>query len=460
MSSAAPKLNAKAIIVCGQPGTGISALLHNSVFKNPVSEKPVLIDRLRLAQEDPMYIDYYLRQSAKGSALFLDRIAQLSSSLINRAIEGNNNIVIGGELFNNNELIDLCRLLKSRHYVIEMKLLAVNPALSQLHESIVYDEMIATIGLAKPFIPDDHRNACFALTKLLGEIQVKCLANKVSFYDSLHNLVYTNDCEIGRWRKNELLAAKLEQFRARPWCIDQHSAFVDLVERALHLANKRMEQENKYLYLVSSEKNHAELLTSDIKEAVKKFLSLSTESIPMVFRAQATSNKEYGTNNHELMTAIEPFTNKHRVVQLKKTALSQFTQFHTLFNLIISGGDQKLKSVSELRSLLQTAKDRQRAFLSSQTYKRAVAFEAMPEAIALKKFPELNTSFKLITYKSKLAPSLPKKEVSEKLRHGELKELEKMYADIEYENNPSSAQQVLLVQAHDVEPSHELDFGL
>ena len=109
---------------------------------------------------------------------------------------------------------------------------------------------------------------------------------------------------------------------------------------------------------------------------------------------------------------------------------------------------------------MQTAKDRQRAFLSSQTYKRAVAFEAMPEAIALKKFPELNTSFKLITYKSKLAPSLPKKEVSEKLRHGELKELEKMYADIEYENNPSSAQQVLLVQAHDVEPSHELDFGL
>ena len=449
----------KAIIICGPTGTSPGALAFRAMSELGGANIAVLIDKRHLAQEDEHYIDLLLNRNNNASNL-LSAITKCSENLLNTSIDEKKNIVINSDLFSNSEIVSLCGRLIEQKYFIEFRVLSVNLARTQLVNSTIKNDLALALGLPVARLENPKESSSSNIIKVIEAVQNCRLANNVIIYSEDHLELCSIEINEDLQKTSKSATAQIELLRNRPWSAKEHLSFIESIKHALSVAEKHNEHNEKYIYLLSSQNNSTELVTTDVNEAAAKYKSIPAEQLPSLYRAKHNEKEPEAANNYELMTSIETSTDINHIVKLKKIILPQFAYFQSVLNSLSGDSIEPIVSVKKLQALSQVAQNRYLAYLNTTTYKRALAFDTLPEKIAISQFPELKKCYAALRDIPAHLVNTSKTEITRKLYYGELEGLGILRSDISRNNNPVSAHQVLLIQDQESMIENEPDLSL
>ena len=186
ISGCKPSANLRAIILCGQPGSGRSAQIP-TVMQEFSDSGAVLIDKTQ----------------TRGN----------SQSLFDEALHGKFNIVIKDTLPSE----EMLKCLREKGYSSSVYVVSAHESESLLSLYQKYEGQLAARVIGDKPNVTEHDEIYKKMPEALQRIEDERLADEVVICDRKGNEIYSNNQSNGRWEREPQSSQALEETRNREW---------------------------------------------------------------------------------------------------------------------------------------------------------------------------------------------------------------------------------------------------
>jgi len=201
-----------AIITGGQPGSGKSRLAFAASKELQDHGGRLLVDADELREAHPSYSAIDDKEAAKQTH---EVAAAWAWRLVNDGVAERRNLVIDQTSKTPDKMDELTVLLRKAGYRIELRVMAINPLVSEQRTRLRYEEKKAEQGFGRFTPKETHDEAYAGIPQTLERVDQKKSVERLTIYDMNLKPVYDNHLKDGEWVNPPLSRQALENERDR-----------------------------------------------------------------------------------------------------------------------------------------------------------------------------------------------------------------------------------------------------
>jgi predicted ABC-type ATPase len=207
-----------AIITGGQPGSGKSRITSEAMAELAARGGYVLVDADKLRRFHPGFDDLMREDDRTAANLTHPDCGAWASSLRHEGMASGRNLIIDQTTRDPESLERISGQLRDSGYRIELRVMAVNEAVSEQRIYTRYEHQKDEMGIGRFSTKDKHDEAYAGVPKALAAAEDKRLVDVIRIQDKDHNRIYENQLKgPGEdWQRPHGAASALADERARP----------------------------------------------------------------------------------------------------------------------------------------------------------------------------------------------------------------------------------------------------
>lgn len=220
-----PQRQPIAIVTGGQPGSGKSGLASAAGTELAARGGFVVVDADKLRPFHPDFQKLLKEDDRTAANLTHPDSGTWAGRLMRDAVAGRRNLIIDQTTRDPEALEKISRDLRGAGYRIELRMMAVNEAVSEQRIYTRYEEQKAQSGMGRFSTKDKHDEAFAGIPKALEAAESRRLVDAVKIYDKDHNELYANRLKgPGRdWEQPAGGVKALQDERGRPMTLAEKS---------------------------------------------------------------------------------------------------------------------------------------------------------------------------------------------------------------------------------------------
>ena len=219
-----PQEHPCAVITGGQPGSGKSGLAAKAKERFRESGY-VLVDADKMRPYHSDYDDLMQADDRTAANLTHPDCASWSGRLMRDGMAGRRNIIIDQTSRDPAKMGQVTRELRRAGYSIELHVMAVSPAMSELRIHQRYEGQRAWNGFGRFSTKDKHDEAFQGVADTVAEVDASRQVDRLCLYDHNVEPIYDNALEQGQWRQVPRARHVLDAERTRAMTPDEARQF-------------------------------------------------------------------------------------------------------------------------------------------------------------------------------------------------------------------------------------------
>lgn len=224
-----PQHQPVAVITGGQPGSGKSGITSEAMAELSARGGYVLVDADKLRPFHPDFNKLLREDDRTAANLTHPDCGTWASRLRRDGVEGRRNLIIDQTTRDPVALEKISSQLRGSGYRIELRVMAVNEAVSEQRIYTRYERQKAEAGVGRFSTKDKHDEAYAGVPKALAAAEDRRLVDAIRVHDKDHNRIYENQLKgPGKEWQNPPGASKaMADERARPLTLGEKRELAD-----------------------------------------------------------------------------------------------------------------------------------------------------------------------------------------------------------------------------------------
>ncbi|WP_051953948.1 zeta toxin family protein [Xenophilus azovorans] len=252
LANTEPQRRPVAIVTGGQPGSGKSGLTSEASAELSARGGFVLADADKLRGYHPMYAELQRQDDRTAANLTHADCGAWAGRLQRDAVLGMRNVIIDQTSRDPAALERLANGLHGNGYRVELRVMAVNEAVSEQRVLTRYESQKAVSGAGRFSTKDKHDEAYAGLVKTMEAVDAKRLVDAVRVYDKDLRRIHENQLQgPGKeWAAAPGAAKALQDERSRPLTLQEKRELADnyaALAEMIHRPSRKATPEEKAL---------------------------------------------------------------------------------------------------------------------------------------------------------------------------------------------------------------------
>jgi len=215
MPKSRPQEHPCAVITGGQPGSGKSGITALAIERFRASGY-VLVDADKMRPYHPDYQKLMRADDRTAANLTHPDCGPWSTRLLRDGAAGRRNLIIDQTSRDPAALARMAQALRQVGYRVELHVMAVSPAASQLRIHQRYEGQRGQDGFGRFSTKDKHDEAFAGVAETVAAVETGRQVDRLCLYDHNVEPIYDNQLEQGQWRQPPRARQALDAERARP----------------------------------------------------------------------------------------------------------------------------------------------------------------------------------------------------------------------------------------------------
>lgn len=228
---AQPQALPVAIITGGQPGSGKSGITDRAKAELGASGGYVLVDADKVRTRHPDYARLMREDDTTAANKTHPDAGAWAGRLGRDAIASKRNVIFDQTSKDPAAVLDLAKKLREAGYHVELRVMAVNPQVSEQRIHMRYESQKAATGHGRFSTKDNHDIAFAGVLKTVAAVEAAQAVAAIRIYDKDHRAIYIAALNHGVWSRQPAAAATMDAERSRPLTLAERGELVANYER-------------------------------------------------------------------------------------------------------------------------------------------------------------------------------------------------------------------------------------
>ncbi len=224
-----------AIITGGQPGSGKSGITDRAKAELRGQGGYVLVDADKVRTRHPDYARLMREDDTTAANKTHPDAGAWAGRLGRDAIASKRNVIFDQTSKDPGAVLDLARKLREAGYRVELRVMAVNPQVSEQRIHMRYESQKAATGHGRFSTKDNHDIAFDGVLRAVAAVEAAQAVDAIKVYDKDHRPIYSVALDHGAWSRQPAAAATMEAERSRPLTLAERGELVTNYERIGHM---------------------------------------------------------------------------------------------------------------------------------------------------------------------------------------------------------------------------------
>lgn len=220
-----------AIITGGQPGSGKSGIAHAAKRELQARGGFVLVDADEVRSWHPEYHALLRRDDTTAANKTHPDAGAWAGRLGRDAIASKRNVIFDQTSKDPKAVLDLAKKLHEAGYRVELRVMAVNPLVSEQRIHMRYETQKAATGHGRFSTKDNHDIAFEGVLRAVEAVELARAVDALRIYDKDHQPIYESGLVAGKWSREPMGASAMHAERSRPLTLAEHGELVANYER-------------------------------------------------------------------------------------------------------------------------------------------------------------------------------------------------------------------------------------